>query len=358
MRVVPYPWASLERLSRAATRGLAEARRITERAVRHDRLGDAVRSVLACEAYIAVRSVRVDAMPVNGQTIAHNHTDETKVVISVEPELCSAALALLLGRAPGIGTPGAPLDPTLLGALGALIIEVARRTGASEPLALTEPPPAGRACVRIDASVLLDERPYRASAFIEVSQTALAVRAPLALETLGALPVALPLVVGLALGDPNELLALSRGDAWLFGSGVWIDREGCGRGALSAPKSERGVAVDLAPDGSIVVGDETVHLGVDVDFPMSQNDDDAPQALSEAVLDAPVVVRLEIGTVSMTAREWAALRPGDVIETGRRLSAPVVLRVAGREVAHGELVEVEGEIGVRVRQILTGGSQA
>jgi flagellar motor switch/type III secretory pathway protein FliN len=78
--------------------------------------------------------------------------------------------------------------------------------------------------------------------------------------------------------------------------------------------------------------------------------------LTEAALEAPLVVRIEIGSVSMTARDWAALRPGDVIESGRRINEPVVLRVAGREVARGELVDVEGEIGVRVREILTGGA--
>ena len=77
--------------------------------------------------------------------------------------------------------------------------------------------------------------------------------------------------------------------------------------------------------------------------------------MTEAVLDAPVVVRVEVGTISLTAAEWAALAPGDVIETGRRINEPVVLRVAGREVARGELVEVEGELGVRIREILSGG---
>jgi flagellar motor switch/type III secretory pathway protein FliN len=122
------------------------------------------------------------------------------------------------------------------------------------------------------------------------------------------------------------------------------------------------VRVDLAPDGTIVVGDDSVVLEVDLEngsfsegSKMSSKDDGS-NALVEAALDAPVLVRIEIGSVSMTAREWSALRPGDVIESGRRVSEPVVLRVAGREVARGELVDVEGEIGVRVREILTGGA--
>jgi flagellar motor switch/type III secretory pathway protein FliN len=77
-------------------------------------------------------------------------------------------------------------------------------------------------------------------------------------------------------------------------------------------------------------------------------------SIEEAVLDAPIVVRVEVGAVSMTAAEWARLRAGDVIETGRRLNEPVVLRVAGREVARGELCDIEGELGVRIRELANG----
>jgi len=167
----------------------------------------------------------------------------------------------------------------------------------------------------------------------------------------------------LSLANRNELAGLTTGDAWLAGAGLWIDRSGAGRGVLTSPSAERGVRVDLAPDGTIVVGDDDVVLDADVensDFSegsdMSASKGDGSNALTEAALDAPVVVRIEIGSVSMSAREWAALRPGDVIESGRRINEPVVLRVAGREVARGELVDVEGEIGVRVREILTGGA--
>jgi flagellar motor switch/type III secretory pathway protein FliN len=88
---------------------------------------------------------------------------------------------------------------------------------------------------------------------------------------------------------------------------------------------------------------------------MTQPDDIAHASLKETVLDTPLVVRVEIGTVTLLAREWAELQPGDVIETGRHLAEPVVLRVAGQEVAKGELVNVEGELGVRIREISTGG---
>ncbi len=71
-------------------------------------------------------------------------------------------------------------------------------------------------------------------------------------------------------------------------------------------------------------------------------------ALAQAVGETPLVLRVEVGAVQLTAREWAALGPGDVIATGKRVGEAVVLRVGGAEVARGELVEIEGEVGVRI----------
>ena len=64
--------------------------------------------------------------------------------------------------------------------------------------------------------------------------------------------------------------------------------------------------------------------------------------------EVPVVVRVEIGSVEMRAKEWAALGPGDVISLGRKIGEGVTLRVGGVTIARGELVDVEGEVGVRI----------
>lgn len=69
--------------------------------------------------------------------------------------------------------------------------------------------------------------------------------------------------------------------------------------------------------------------------------------------DAPVIVRVEVGAVTLTAKEWAAVQPGDLLTTGSRIAERVSLRVAGIEVARGQLVDVEGEIGVRILEIVS-----
>jgi type III secretion system YscQ/HrcQ family protein len=67
--------------------------------------------------------------------------------------------------------------------------------------------------------------------------------------------------------------------------------------------------------------------------------------------ELPVEVACELGRVTMSGKELLELRPGAVIPVGRPLAGPVDLTVGGRVVARGELVDVEGEIGVRVVQL-------
>ena len=74
----------------------------------------------------------------------------------------------------------------------------------------------------------------------------------------------------------------------------------------------------------------------------------SPTRSSEAVGEVPVVVRVEIGVATMRAREWATLGRGDVIALGRPIGDAVTLRVGGLAVARGELVDIEGEVGVRI----------
>ena len=73
-----------------------------------------------------------------------------------------------------------------------------------------------------------------------------------------------------------------------------------------------------------------------------------PNPTLEVLEDAPVVVRVELGVLEMKAAEWASLAPGDVVTLGRKLGDPAILRIGGVEVARGELVQVDGEYGVRI----------
>lgn len=331
--VTAYPWQNLPRVSRSALRDVSRARQALD-GISVERIAKAVGELTASEVSIVPRKVGSPGAP--GPDAIGLAIGDTKLVVALEPALVALALSRVLSRPAAIDSRSV-LEPALRGALAAVLVEVARRSGATEAVNVLEPLPSERA-LRVEATLTLDSKPFAVSMWVVIDMP-FAPRA-VTLAEVPALTISLPLVVAVALATREDISSLAVGDAWLPGSWT-IDALGRGRAVLAAPSHERGFSVDLAENGSIVVGEPA-----DV---MTES-----PAIEEAALDAPVVVRIEVGAVSMTAAEWARLRAGDVIETGRRLNEPVVLRVAGREIARGELCDVEGELGVRIVQLTTG----
>jgi type III secretion protein Q len=78
----------------------------------------------------------------------------------------------------------------------------------------------------------------------------------------------------------------------------------------------------------------------------------AEPAISELAADTPLELCIELARFTMTLRELSALRPGEVLDGGSRVGAHVVLSAGGRAIARGELVEIDGAIGMRVIELL------
>ena len=78
------------------------------------------------------------------------------------------------------------------------------------------------------------------------------------------------------------------------------------------------------------------------------SESDANRALVRAVGDLPLIIRVEIGEFRMRAKDWASLDRGDMISLGQRLGERVTLRAGGIVIARGDLVEIDGEVGVRL----------
>ncbi len=55
-----------------------------------------------------------------------------------------------------------------------------------------------------------------------------------------------------------------------------------------------------------------------------------------------------VGTTRLTLRQLAELAIGEVVTLGKPLAGPFELRAAGRVLGRGELVDVDGELGVRI----------
>ncbi len=69
---------------------------------------------------------------------------------------------------------------------------------------------------------------------------------------------------------------------------------------------------------------------------------------AELLNDIPLQIAVELARVPVTAEEVVSLRVGQVLDLNRVPGEPVELSVNGKIVARGELVEVEGHLGVRV----------
>jgi flagellar motor switch protein FliN len=72
----------------------------------------------------------------------------------------------------------------------------------------------------------------------------------------------------------------------------------------------------------------------------------------EAVLDVPVKVQAVLGRARMEIGELMRLRPGDVVELDRRVGQPVDIFVNNRLIARGEVVLIEGLLGVTLTEIV------
>jgi len=349
----PYPWNALERVSRKAALRLVELR---ERplGLAPERIAEVLTTLVGAPVELAVTGLGVGA-PAERMSEIGLAWGATVVTLGVEPALATALLERILARPFSLPRPDAPLEPSVAGALAALGVEVARRI-ASEPVSVHAPLGASIDALYARANVYLDDRPYAAYALVSGTARPTTGAARPSLVELGELPLAVPLVVAVSLATRAELARLTPGAAFFPGEKAWITADRRGRGVLASGAGERGVGVDLTPDGRLVLRGETVELSPDsADSADDMADaDDVNQTLTDAALDAPVVVRVELGAVSMSASDWAKLKAGDVIETGRRVAEPVLLRIAGRVVARGELVDVDGEVGVRVRELFGG----
>ena len=71
----------------------------------------------------------------------------------------------------------------------------------------------------------------------------------------------------------------------------------------------------------------------------------------DAVGDAPVTLSLELASFELSLEELAALRPGEVVASGVPIGEAVRLRAGSKIIATGELVDVEGEVGVRLIEL-------
>lgn len=71
-------------------------------------------------------------------------------------------------------------------------------------------------------------------------------------------------------------------------------------------------------------------------------------ATTQVTHDANVEIEAVVGRATLTFSELSRLRPGQIFTADRNIGDPVEIVANGAVVAHGELVDVEGRLGVRI----------
>lgn len=253
--------------------------------------------------------------------------------LSVE---CGFAARLAERVAGGAGSGGAAgsltaaeravVELAVLGALDALSAEPEIETALAPRLALRGSAPVRPLCVELTvaaagaqgrALLLLPEAALRAFA-----------REGGVTPALEGVPVPGSVRSGQATLDPAELGALEPGDVLL------LDPDESESASLRLPGG-------LAARGRMAGGSLEVE---EVRLPDS----------GRAAGTTPVLVEVELAIVAVPLRDLARIAPGAVVPLGLDRSGRVTLRIGERAVASGELVEVDGAVGVRIGSLLDG----
>jgi type III secretion system YscQ/HrcQ family protein len=65
----------------------------------------------------------------------------------------------------------------------------------------------------------------------------------------------------------------------------------------------------------------------------------------------PVKLSFDVGALTLSLAELRRLAPGQVLETGRALPEVVEIYAQGARIGRGELVEIEGRLGVSIVEV-------
>jgi flagellar motor switch/type III secretory pathway protein FliN len=387
-RVSAFPWIALDRTTRAAADATRAGRRWAEAQVDSAAFPRAAGEVLGARVALLLRSARplAEASPLPGAVgvlVARSEAPDVGRAVLVEAEgaLVAAVLSRVLRRpAPRVIDPSAAPGAPSAGAFAAIVAAVLRRAHASHAggadagtLRVLAAGPAAdlesdlrRAAPDAHAltlTALVDDDAFEARVVVSLGAARAAPSRTWTvtdLAALGALPLEVPVVACACASTVAEVASLGVGDVLV--PGPWpLERV---QGGLSGPVHiapagrDVGIAAHLGDDGRLVLRGGAVPLGAArparAETEATMDAATGKAELVDAMGDVPVVIRVEIGEARMAAREWARLGAGDVVALGRRIGEKVVLRVGGVPVARGDLVDVEGEVGVRIVERITG----
>lgn len=316
------------------------------------------------------------ALPVSWQAALPPLGEATFTIDGIDvPPVSSEALVLGVarGRERGALTLGAPFAARLVDAAlgGRAVFSASRALGPAERGVLTAllgpaldalgwspdlaAAPAGQ---RRPAIAVRVDGPFGAGVlWLDLPASGEPVTAPWRRRAAG-LPVEACLELATTALEVRELLRLSPGDAVVFDglrfATLAPDTDWSAELAIGAHRAplriDPGGALALAGDFRLTATPDRPK--VDVRKEGSMNASGPTEMATAALAAAPIEIVAELGRVTLRGEEVLGLAPGVVLAPTIDRRRAVVLRAGGEVWAEGELVDVDGEVGVRVTRLL------
>lgn len=254
-----------------------------------------------------------------------------------------------------------PLGRAERGVLAAVLGEVLRLLGSPWRLSLASPP-AAPAPDRTTLIVRVDGAGAPSTVAVAVPRALLATALP-GDEVTSSSSAALPVLAVLELGRTSliarEAITLDAGDAVVF-EGV----------AALAPAADWPARLRVGPHAALVSVDPAGSVRLRGGFhrlPIASgqilrkkedamddsHDSNAPAAVeaTQLLAAAPVEIVAELGRLSVRGDEVLSLVRGGVLSFGGLRATAIALRVGDEIWARGELVDIDGELGVRITEL-------
>lgn len=159
--------------------------------------------------------------------------------------------------------------------------------------------------------------------------------------------------------EPGDIIVLENHEIALdsgYATGTAFVRVGTGRnGGLRVRVGHEGDKVQLEIL-RIVVQEEPPEEPVEENNEWSARQEDMPEdnlAGTQSLLrDVPATVAVELGRLKFNTAQLVRLREGQILRLPRGANDPVDLTVDGKVFARGELIEIDGELGVRLQKVV------
>lgn len=175
-------------------------------------------------------------------------------------------------------------------------------------------------------------------------------------------------ILGETTVDAAELAVLERGDVILIERQFVKFSKSILTGSIPvriADETAASVTGELIASSNLKLRVKEINQKDETKFTKFMMPDNQSQTLSEDKIDneervedglalEKVVVNVAVELVSrrINLDEIASLRVGQIVELGSRATDPVELVASGRTIAIGELIDVEGSLGVRLTRVL------